>query len=249
MSLFDTKFENDVISQNKLKAIIRQLKKDYEDTHANDSTLFQYLDVIAKRPGFAVIQPLELFVEVFSTMLQNTRDFSIYSYYDGLQKAEDIYHKMFPYGVNTDDFAHLAYTFVNFFKPNGLSAAELFDTTLMSTFSNKQNYVDYMNTISDEKSFKECLNYITKYAVNVREYFVDDATYTANMKQITQNLLLSGDKNSIIEENIQKAEHMAGIYNIDEADVAKTESQLIQANALLNHALDILTQADKKVNN
>lgn len=246
MSLFDTKFENDVISQTKLKAMIHQLKKDYEDTHANDSTLFQYLDVIAKRPSFCVIQPLELFVEVFSTMIQNTHDFSIYSYYDTLQKAEDIYHKMFPYGVNTDDFAHLAYTFVNFFKPNGLTAAELFDMTLMSTFSNKQNYVEYMNTITDTKAFTECLNHITQYALTVRQYFVDDATYTANMKQITQKLLLSGNKKSIIDENIQKVEHMAGIYNIDEMDVAKTEAQLVQANALLTHALDILTQADKK---
>lgn len=246
MSLFDTKFENDVISQTKLKAMIHQLKKDYEDTHANDSTLFQYLDVIAKRPGLCVIQPLELFVEVFSTMIQNTHDFSIYSYYDTLQKAEAIYHKMFPYGVNTDDFAHLAYTFVNFFKPNGLTATELFDMTLMSTFNNKQNYVEYMNTITDTKAFTECLNHITQYALTVRQYFVDDATYTANMKQITQKLLLSGNKKSIIDENIQKVEHMAGIYNIDEMDVAKTEAQLVQANALLTHALDILTQADKK---
>ena len=246
MSLFDKNYENDTESLNKLKSMIRQLKKEYDGTHAYDVTLFQYLDVIAKRPGFSIIQPLELFVEVFSTMIQNTRDFSIHSYYMSLQKAEDIYQKMFPYSVNTDDFAHLAYTFVNFFKPNGLSAVELFDTTLMSTFSNKQNYVDYMNTITDQQKFKECLNHITKYGLKVRQYFVDDATYTANMKQITQMLFLSGDKASIIEENIQKVEHMAGIYNIDEADVAKTEHQLIQANALLNHALDILTQADKK---
>lgn len=246
MSLFDKKYENDTESQNKLKSIIRQLKQEYADTHAYDNSFFHYLDTIAKKPETSIIQPLELFVEVFSTMIQNTRDYSIYTYYTNLKKAEDIYLKMFPYDINTDDFAHLAFSFVTIFKPSGLSTAELFDLTLMSTFSNKQNYIDYMSTITDKKKFQECLNHITQYGLKVRQYFVDDATYTANIKQLTHKLLLSADKNSIIEENIQKVERMAGIYNIDEADVAKAEQQLLQANTLLNQTLDILTQADKK---
>ena len=246
MSLFDKKYEKDMESQNRLKAMIRQMKNEYENTHAYDSAFFQYLEVIAKRPEFSVIQPLELFVEMFSTMQQNTRDYSIHTYYTAIQKAEDIYQKMFPYGVNTDDFPHLAYAFVNFFKPNSLSVLELFDVKLMSTFSNKQNYVEYMSTITDARKFKECLNHISQYGLKVRQYFVDDATYTANMKQVTQMLFLSADKAGVIEENLQKVERMAGIYNIDEADVAKAEHQLLQANALLNQTLGILTQADKK---
>ncbi len=246
MSLFDKKYEKDTESQNRLKAIIREMKKEYENTKAYDTAFFQYLEVMAKKPEISVIQPLELFVEVFLTMQQNTRDYSIYTYYTSLQKAEDIYQKIFPYGVNTEDFTHLAYTFVNFFKPNGMSLLEVFDMNLMSTFSNKQNYVEYMSTITDVRKFKECKNHITQYALNVRQYFVDDATYTANMKQVTHTLFLSADKAGVIEENLQKVERMAGIYNIDEADVAKAEHQLLQANALLNQTLGILTQADKK---
>ena len=248
MGLFDKKNTDDKEYLKRLNKIIDDLNYTYNYTYSQsaDKTFIQYLMAVEKDPGSAKIQPLGLLVETVSAIIGNKSDFNINTYTPAMKKAGEIYDKVFPFGEATPDFDMLAMAFINFFRPNGLGAEGLFNNSLFATFKNKQNYIDFMNTIRNDAKLHDSLYDIIQYGLSVRAFFIDDDTYTTNMKQVAARMLASGDRASVAKEEIKRVEHMAGIYDIDQADVAKTEQQLVKANAMLNEIMGILEQADKK---
>ena len=194
----------------------------------------------------AKIQPIELCAELIETIVSNKVDIAPTSYLAVMRRAEEIYSRIFPYGENTPNFELNAMVFISLFKQDGLVVKGLFNTTLYSTFKDKDNYVELMDSIKMDAKCNECLHDIIQYGLSVRAFFIDDETYTANMKDVAQKILRSGDTKAVIAAEIKRVEHMAGIYDIDEADVAKTEQQLTKANAILSETVGILEQADRK---
>lgn len=248
MGLFDKKNTDEKEYLKRLSKIIDDLNYTYNYTYSQsvDKSFIQYLVAVEKDPESAKIQPLELLVETVSAIVGNKEDFNINTYTGAMKKAGEIYDKMFSYGEETPEFGMLAMAFVNFFRAGGLGSTGLFNSSLFATFKNKQNYIDFMNTIRNDAKTNEALYDIIQYGLSVRAFFIDDDTYTANMKQVATRMLASGDRASVAKEEIKRVEHMAGIYDIDQADVAKTEQQLVKANAMLNEVMGILEQADKK---
>lgn len=205
-----------------------------------------YLTEAKKNPEALVIQPLELFIETVTTITSNDMNYNINTYLSGAKQAEEIYPKLFPYGMNTPDFGLLATIFLNLFQKNGPAANGLFNSTLLSTFQKKHNYMDYISSVTNVEKYMDCLNDIVHYGLRVRAFFLEDDAYTSHMKHVTQIVLNTGDRTSIFKEEAKKVERMAGIYDIDEVDVAKAEQQLIKTTALLKEAEGILTQANRK---
>lgn len=248
MGLFDKTEEKAMNPLKELDRIIDHLNYTYRrnSNEFKDRSFITYLENIKKNPETAKIQPLLLFTNVLGAITSNTVDYYAKNYMEGIQQAEEIYFRMFPYGEDTPDFLVLSQVFVGFFHPGGIGNSNLFNYNLMSTFRNKYNYADFMSTISRHQKASECLHDIIQYALSIRAFFIDDETYSANLKYVAQQLLRSGDRAAILQEELKKAEHMAGIYDIDEADVAKTEQQLLKANALLQNTVEILEQADRK---
>ncbi len=248
MGLYDAKNDADRAALAKLN----QIKNDLNYTYAryydqvSDKSILNYIIGIIRRPETAPFGPFPLFVEIVETILNNRTNYNINTYMGGIEKATQMYHTLFPYGEETPDFRVICVMFTGFFRANGPAAAGLFNRTLMSSFQNKQNYLEFMLSFSHDPKASECLHDILHYALAVRAFFVDDDTFTANMKHVTQKLLKAGKRSDILQAEILKVEKMAGIYDIDETDVAKTEQQLSQAKSLLNNTLGILEQADLK---
>ncbi|MBE5953862.1 MAG: AAA family ATPase [Lachnospiraceae bacterium] len=248
MGLFDKKETDNKVHIKRVEKIVSSINDDYTYnlTQSIDRAFITYCKEICKNPGSAKIQPFELCAEVIDVITSNKNDFASTAYLAALRRAEEIYFRIFPYGENTPDFELNAYVFVSLFKPNGLIGKNIFNTTLYSTFKNKDNFVEFMDTIKNDAKCPECLHDIIQYGLSVRAFFIDDETYTANMKDVGQKILRAGDRKAVMAQESKRVEHMAGIYDIDEADVAKTDQQLTKANAMLSETVGILEQADAK---
>ncbi len=248
MGLFDFDTEADKQAYQKLNKLIRDLNvsyaRDYSET--KNKRYIQYLETIRKSPESTPIKPFSLFVEVAYTIATNRVDYHMMNHLDGMQKAETLYPQLFPFADKTPAFEDLCVIFVSFFQSNGLGSRGLFHPTLFSTFQHKVNYVDFMGTVMEHKNISSCLEPIAEFGLSVRAFFTEDESYTANLKQVANRLLNSANRAQILQEEQKKVEHMAGIYDIDEADVAKTEQQLVKANAILNGTVGILEEADRK---
>ena len=248
MGLFDKNESDNKLHIKRVEKIINSINDDYTYnlTQSIDRAFITYCKDICKNPDTAKIQPFELCAEIIDTITSNKIDFASTSYLAVLRRAEEIYFRIFPYGINTPDFQLNALVFVSLFKPEGLIGKGLFNTTLYSTFKSKDNYIEFMDTIKNDAKCSECLHDIIQYGLSVRAFFIDDETYTANMKDVGQKILRAGDRKAVMAKESKRVEHMAGIYDIDEADVAKTEQQLTKANAMLSETVGILEQADAK---
>lgn len=248
MGLFDFDTEQDKLAYQKLNKLIRDLNlsyaRDYSET--KNKRYIQYLETIRKSPESTPIKPFPLFVEVAYTIATNRVDYHMLNHLDGMQKAETLYPQLFPFGEKTPAFEDMATIFISFFQSNGLGSRGLFHPTLFTTFQQKTNYVDFMGTVMEHKNISSCLDSIAEFGLSVRAFFTDDESYTANLKQVANRMLNSANRAQILQEEQKKVEHMAGIYDIDEADVAKTEQQLVKANAILNSTAGILEEADRK---
>ena len=248
MGLFDKKETDNKVHIKRVEKIVSSINDDYTYnlTQSIDRAFVSYCKEICKAPETARIQPFELCTELIETITSNKNDFNSNAYLATLRRAEEVYFRIFPYGENTPDFELNAYVFVSLFTPNGLIGKNLFNATLYSTFKNKDNFVEFMDTIKNDAKCMECLHDIIQYGLSVRAFFIDDETYAANMKDVGQKLLRAGDRKAVMAQESKRVEHMAGIYDIDEADVAKTEQQLTKANAMLSETVGILEQADAK---
>ncbi len=248
MGLFDKKENDDKLHIKRIEKVINSINDDYTYnlTQSIDRAFVTYCKEICKDPVSAKIQPIELCAELVETIVANKADIAPTSYLAVLRRAEEIYARIFPYGENTPNFELNAMVFVSLFKQDGLIGKGLFNVTLYATFKDKDNYIEFMDSIKRDAKCNECLHDIIQYGLSVRAFFIDDETYTANMKDVAQKILRSGDVKAVIDSETKRVEHMAGIYDIDEADVAKTEQQLAKANAMLSETVGILEQADAK---
>lgn len=248
MGLFDKKETDNKVYIKRVEKIISRINDDYTYnlTQSIDRAFITYCKELCKNPESAKIQPFELCAEVIDVITSNKNDFASNSYLVALRRAEEIYFKVFPYSENTPDFELNAIVFVSLFRTGGLVGKGLFNATLYSTFRSKDNYIEFMDTVKNDVKCSECLHDMIQYGLSVRAFFIDDETYAANMKDVGQKLLRAGDRKAVMAQESKRVEHMAGIYDIDEADVAKTEQQLTKANAMLSETVGILEQADAK---
>lgn len=248
MALFDRKNEQDKIRLELLDDIIDHLTNTNQKLYEapKDNGFINYLKGIKRNPDSVPFFPFVLFVDVVKTMVENKGDYHLGNYMSGIREATDLYLQMFPFGEETPNFTLDSQIFICFFKSGGLAKSGLFNANLMSTFRDKYNYLDFMNSFCQHQKAPECLHDILQYGLAVRAFFADDDTYGANMKYAAQKMLRAGDREQVVQEEVKRVEHMAGIYDIDEADVAKTEQQLVKANALLKSSTGILEEADRK---
>lgn len=248
MALFDRKNEQDKNRLELLDDIIDHLTNTNQKLYETpkDNGFINYLKGIKRNPDSVPFFPFVLFVDVVKTMVENKSDYHLGNYMSGIREATDLYLQMFPFGEETPNFNLDSQIFVCFYKPGGLAKSGLFNANLMSTFRDRYNYLDFMNSFCQHQKAPECLHDILQYGLAVRAFFADDDTYGANMKYVAQKMLRAGDRDQVLQDELKRVEHMAGIYDIDEADVAKTEQQLVKADALLKSSTGILEEADRK---
>lgn len=246
MGFFD-RFENkpkDYDCMTRLGQLIAELESMY--SLSTSKNFLNYVQKIKLEPEESVIRPIELFVDVVEAMLANRTNFNKDNYMNIIRKAESIYNDIFVFGEKTPDYDLLRIIYLELFDEYGVISRNLFNSQLFDSFKNKHNYISFMKTLLSDMKSQDILFDIMQYANRVRYLFVDDDLYTANIKYVASRMLTAGDRQLILDFEAIKVERMSGYYNVSEADIVKTEKQLLEANALLKQSVETLTQMDLK---
>lgn len=242
MGLFDKKTDEEESIKKKIDEAIKDAVNERRDATA----FIQYMSYISDYPERSTIQPVDLLLDLVDILRNNRRSYNLDNITPAIKEAEKVYNQIFVYGDKTPDFTVLRHVFLSLYEPDGIIIKKVFNYSLLSAFKNKINYLEFMRSIMNNQKINEILYDLVTYANAVRSYFIDDEAFLANMKNIATRLYKKGDKALILEEEIKKVEHMAGIYEVDVLSIAKVEEQLIEAKTILKQSLEILAQIDQK---
>ncbi len=243
MGLFDRKNE-DKNQMDRFEDIVNDVQNLY--SVEKDKKFLEYLTYLKYNPNNSIIKPMDLLCDVLDAILENKANFGINNQMNIMRKAEEIYKEIFLYEENTPDYELLKIIYIELFAENGVIAKNLFNATLYNTFKYKMNFLELMKTLVTDMKAQMIMYDLVQYGLKVRSYYIEDDMYTANMKYVAGKLLVAGDRQIVLNEESLKVERMAGVYNIDESAVAKTEQQLNEANIILKQGMDIVEQADRK---
>ena len=226
---------------------LRDLIDSLEKTQSTDSFV-DYLSYVLRSPNATSIEPFEMFVNVVDLILDNKVDFNDKNYYSILKKAEDIYSCVFDYESKTENFEALSLMYYDYFKTNGVIANNLFDPKLYDLFLDKKCYDNFTKSFLDNvDAYKTYFVSLVGYAIEVRGYFHDETAFSAHLIKVVSRMAKTCNVKLVVEEELRKVEHMAGIYEIDEIVINKAEEQMITARNMLHEAQSILASADSKM--
>lgn len=243
MGLFDRKNE-DKNQMDRFEDIVSDVQNLY--SVEKDKKFSEYLTYLKFNPNNSVIKPIDLLCDTLDAILENKTNFGVNNQMNVMRKAEEIYKEIFVYEENTPDYELLKIIYIEMFAENGVVAKNLFNASLYNTFKYKMNYLELMKSLLSDIKAQMIMYDLVQYGLKVRAYYIEDDMYTANMKYVAAKLLVAGDRNIVLEEESLKVERMAGVYNIDEAAISKTERQLTEANIILKQSMDIIEQAERK---
>lgn len=243
MGLFDRKNE-DKNQMDRFEDIVSDVQNLY--SVEKDKKFSEYLTYLKFNPNNSAIKPIDLLCDTLDAILANKTNFGVNNQMNVMRKAEEIYKEIFVYEENTPDYELLKIIYIEMFAENGVVAKNLFNASLYNTFKYKMNYLELMKSLLSDIKAQMIMYDLVQYGLKVRSYYIEDDMYTANMKYVAAKLLVAGDRNIVLEEESLKVERMAGVYNIDEAAISKTERQLAEANIILKQSMDIIEQAERK---
>lgn len=194
-----------------------------------------------------VMKPLSLYCDCIGMLETNIGSYMKRDYPAVIEYAERIYRDIFPYYDETPDFEERAAVFLALFGKTGIIRRRAFDITLFNLFNNPDNYIKWAQSLSDEKDIVELRAHYLPYAVAARSYFPDEDMFTANIILVTGKLMVSPNPSALISEEIKKIEHMAGIYNVDEATVLRAEQNIRAAKDVVERSAGMLSEIDTRI--
>lgn len=201
----------------------------------------------AKDSDTSVIKPFDLMVDCVEMMISNHTDFKSEDYEDALNYGEKVYKEVFVFDDETDDFETLRNIFIEFFDERGVISQRSFNQTLFELFYDKMNYLKWAKSVSYIKNLSSYELYYIPYAAVARSYFADEDRFTANVISFTYRISGATDPKLFYEQQVEKVEHMAGIYNVDEARIMKAEHKLDVSESLLEKSEDVLKKAEERI--
>lgn len=239
-----TNWNNRSEAQRRLGRIIDLLKR-YPKTEEME-TLMLELNRYKDGKGMPNIRPLMLYAEAVETIRMSTAIPS--AYLKLIHNAEVIYNDLFILGENTPDFDNTVAIFKSLIGMDGLSEKGLFDINLYATFSDKKNYLTLMQVISTLKNAKPICDKICGYALEAREYFVEDMAYLGNLLRVVGRLNITrlGNFESAMEDEITKLRRNNGVYDIDPVRLAQVEKNVSAAELAIENGRAVMESLDRK---
>ena len=232
---------------SRLNKLINDLKVKRQSDALN--SLIWKLEQIAMEKEEAKIQPMELFLDIVESYQEQVADPKLYE--SMLNNAEVIYDDIFFLGAETPDFEQKASVFRAIAKGDGISAQGFFDRALYFSFSDKELYVALANGIAKKKKNREIFSQIKDYALNVREYIVDDMSYLTHLLRMVERLdrATSGAAMvTILKEELVKVQRSNGLYDVDPVKLAQVEQNVREAAATIDAGRDLLDILERKCN-
>lgn len=231
-------------SENKkeINKIIKKLKVVPDSSIIN---FVQKLDAIADDPENCKIRPISLFISCVEA-LQDNSSIKVNKYLDAINYAEDIYPYIFQAGEQTPDFERIANVFIAMFEKGGNIQHKNFNKVFFNLFKNKENYINWVRSVSYENRNDQTDKLCADYAIQARSYFPDEEMFTANVIMVSGRLFRSPEPQLVYSREVTRIEHMAGIYDVDEALILRVEQKIQAANDIVAKSKDIIEVLDKK---
>lgn len=205
---------------------------------------FTYLK---SHPNDRVIEPFSLYATSVNVLVGNN-SVERSKLIDAMAYGESIYKDMFPYEDETPDFEGLSAIFVEMFNKDGIVPRRLFNGAIYNLFSNKYNFMKWIQCFIGDASSGEIEAYIKPYAVEARMYFLDEDTFTANLISVTTKVQRTADKQTVCDEELEKVRRMSGIYDVNEALLLDAVKKIEMAQVLHDKVTELSKVVEERVN-
>ena len=230
----------------RISRLIEELKRQRTDSLQG---VIEVLERIKSGKGMPEVKPVSLYLDLIETIQENTLQPEHYA--TQLKSAEELYEKLFPFGEKTPDYEKTAEVYLVLVGEKGLLAKGYFDVLLFSTFEDKEFYLTLMRVLTTQKNGLKIFGKIKEYALEVREYFVDDVSYLSNILRVVGRLSsTSGEKyDDIVEEELLRLRRSNGVYDIDPVRLAQVEKNVSEAALIVEGGRNVLQNMDRKCQN
>lgn len=244
MALFGLGRSEDELTR-RFKNIVAEAKRRCIDV---EPKFYYYVRDIKEGERESVIRPLGLFLDVVEMILSNRLDFKPADYYRVIYHAERLYKDIFTYDDKTPNCEDLQLVFTEFFEEGGVVAKNMYDPALFQTFYDKNNYIYLCKAIGQYPNIRAIFHELTTYGISIREYYIDDSEYLANLIRVAQELAdtVTMQYDTITSMELLKIQRMNGFYNIDAVDIAKAEKQLLETKQIMEHSMEVINQIDQR---
>ena len=222
----------------KMDAIIMAVKAalNMDDRY---TSLSVYLSEIKKNPSSNVFGSEEILSELVESILAAKSDRLPL---DMIKDAEDIYRAVVPLGRDTKDYGVAKAVFLKLFEKNGIYFSGLFSKKIFLTFADRTLYIDAMCAVGDMPMALQKLAFIEDYAVEVRQFFTDEKRYMSALTGAAERICCAEDPSAEVSRLLGIARRAAGVYDISEESISRTELALQKAGHILDgarHTLDL----------
>lgn len=222
-------------NNSKINEIKNYLKKsnDYEDKDA----MIKFLKGNNNLPFNE-----DVLYDILKIIIDNNLEFR-----DAIYASQQLYSIIVSDEKNLEQYKLFLSIFPMFIKNSSLSFKNIINfQTLYYMFENKQLLINLYNRIQNVK--KEDL--LFKYIIEIREYFVDEiAFYSSIMKfiDILENTWQHCIIEELMEEQIENAKKMAGLYEIDEDELKYLPMKIEKLNKRQDELEEKLNKANRLV--
>lgn len=192
------------------------------------------------------IEPFSLYAAAVKVLL-TVSDISPKAYKQILDYAENVYVDMFPFEENTADFEQLKLIFLEMFNKDGAIVKGIFIRDIYDVFTDKMNFLKWTRHIFSENLNELLIAYVKPYAVQARVYFLDEDCFTANLIDVTEKFQISADKQAVFDAEIEKLQHMTGIYDINESTLIDAVNKIKSAQLLHDKISGLMKVVDERV--
>ncbi|MBP5221847.1 MAG: AAA family ATPase [Lachnospiraceae bacterium] len=232
------------VSAKKLKKTLDELKRSPQKAEYEEIIL--ELECIRDGKGEPEIKPLALFLDVIDTIREEKRTPEETAVM--LKRAKTIYNDLFPMGENTPYLEEAREMFKAIAGCKSLVERAYFDLPLYYSFIDKRNYLNLVKIVSAQKNAGRIWERIRQYALDIREYIVDDQGYFTHLLKITARLAAVGPDgyDAVLEEELFRLRRSNGIYDIDPVKLAQTEKNVREASLAIERGKNILQALEHK---
>ncbi len=205
-----------------------------------------YLNEIKRDPDKNVFGSEEVLTELVEKVLASKTEKEPVAV---MNEAESIYRTVVPLGEDTRNYGLAKAVFLKIFEKDGIYFSGLFSRKIYLAFKDKQLYLETMCALADIPSVARRLANIEDYAIGARQFFLDEKSFSSALINAAFRISSAEDKAAETEKLIVSAARAAGVYDISEETLGRTEMLLREAQDRLDGARHTLDLTDTRLSN
>lgn len=210
------------------------------------TSLSIYLSEIKRDPSKNVFGSEEVLTELVQCVLSVNTDKEPV---EMMNEAEDIYRIMLPLGDDTRDCELAKAVFLKLFEKDGIYFSGLFSRRIYLSFGDKQLYLETMCALAEIPTIKTIFGELEMLAMELRQYYMDEKSFSSALISGAVRISSAEDPEGEINKLAIAAARSAGVYDISEESISRTEMILRDAEEVLEGAKHTLDLTEGRIDN